>query len=506
MRRFACVVLLLLTGSCQLRPRYTPFRHAIPPGPVKHVIVVSVDGLSPDAYLRPDELGLAVPALRVMKEDGVWSRGARTVYPAITFPAHTTMVTGREPAQHGVHANVAFDGHTSPSGTRLYAEDIRVPAIWEATFQARLRTALLNWPVTIGADADLLFPEVWPPVRPADPKLERALTTPGLLSRAERRYPGTRRALESIEGRDGALVDLAVTVILEDQPSLLLLHLLGVDDAAHAAGPWSIRAKAAVERADAGIARLVQACRDAGIWKNTVLAVVSDHGFAAVEMRSRPGVRLREAGLVRLGADGSIVSWDAALMGSGGQLYVYLRDPADAKLRQRVAAVLAELAADPDATGVARVRTASDIRGEGGDPDAAFSLEAAEGFAFAMGYLGPLVEPSGHRGHHGFDPDLPAMNASMLFYGPPISKAEIRDARLIDLAPTIARWLDVPFDSAGRAMEIPLDRRLTGLPPEEAEMSGASSALPPRSTSGWPRSSPASGSKGGSTSPAPSGT
>lgn len=506
MLRLLLAVLILLSGSCQVRPRYTPFRYAIPPGPVKHVILVSIDGLPPDAYLRPDELGLAVPALRAMKDDGVWSAGARTVYPSVTYPAHTTIVTGREPAQHGMHGNAVFDPTDPGTRGRLYAEDIRVPTLWDATFSAQLPTALINWPVTIGADAHLLFPEVWPPIVPADPKLERALASAGLIDRVERRFPGTRRALEATEGRDDALVNLTVTVILEDRPALLLLHLLEVDKASHRSGPWSREANAAIERADAALTRIVQASRDAETWKNTALVVVSDHGFVAVRKRSRPGVRFPEAGLVDLDPEsGKIVSWRAALAGTGGQLYAYLKDPNDAEAKARLAALLHEMAASPEATGVARVQTAREIRAKGGDPNAVFSIEAADGVSFAMGYAGALLEDTSYRGHHGFDPALATMNASMLFYGPPIGKGKILDARLIDVAPTIARLFDLRFDSAGRAIDIPLDGRLSGLQPAEAERSEASSALPPRSTSVRPRSSPESGSTGGSTAPGPSG-
>jgi arylsulfatase A-like enzyme len=63
----------------------------------RHVIVVSIDGLRPDAI---EEYG-ATTLQRLMRE-GSYTLSARTIHPSKTLPSHTSMLTSLPPEQHGV--------------------------------------------------------------------------------------------------------------------------------------------------------------------------------------------------------------------------------------------------------------------------------------------------------------------------------------------------------------------------------------------------------------------
>ncbi|MEE9288635.1 MAG: alkaline phosphatase family protein, partial [Bacteroidota bacterium] len=73
---------------------------------LQHVVLVSIDGLRPEFYLD-DRYPL--PTLRILKEQGAHAKGVRGVYPTVTYPSHTTMVTGATPAQHGIYYNEVFN-------------------------------------------------------------------------------------------------------------------------------------------------------------------------------------------------------------------------------------------------------------------------------------------------------------------------------------------------------------------------------------------------------------
>src|SRR4051812_46704169 len=73
------------------------------------VVLISVDGMLPESYLDADKLGLAIPHLRAFVHDGAYATGATSVFPSVTFPAHTTMITGVSPRQHGIEVNDVFD-------------------------------------------------------------------------------------------------------------------------------------------------------------------------------------------------------------------------------------------------------------------------------------------------------------------------------------------------------------------------------------------------------------
>ncbi len=108
-------------------------------------------------------------------------------------------------------------------------------------------------------------------------------------------------------------------------------------------------------------------------------------------------------------------------------------------------------------SGVGRVFSREEVRARGGHPDAFLALEAADGFRFSSDYGGDEYTDQGKKGYHGYDPEREDMKASFLVYGPRIAPGTIENARLIDVAPTIARWLDLPFPEVkGRALDIPM--------------------------------------------------
>ena len=58
--------------------------------PADHVVLVSVDGFRPDFYL---DAGWPAPTIQKMAREGAHAERVRVVFPSVTYPAHTTMVT-----------------------------------------------------------------------------------------------------------------------------------------------------------------------------------------------------------------------------------------------------------------------------------------------------------------------------------------------------------------------------------------------------------------------------
>ncbi len=106
------------------------------------VVLLSVDGLKPDYVLEADRLGLKVPELRRLVADGAHATGVRGVTPTVTYPSHTTLLTGVSPSTHGIINNSPFDPMaTNDNGWYWYAEDIKVPTLWDQVTDAGLITA-----------------------------------------------------------------------------------------------------------------------------------------------------------------------------------------------------------------------------------------------------------------------------------------------------------------------------------------------------------------------------
>ncbi len=424
--------------------------------PIQHVIVISIDGMRPESYTDPDAHGLKIPTLRQIVRDGTSSDGVQPVMPTVTYPSHTTMATGVNPATHGIVTNPAWDPFgQNYNGYRWYEEDIRVPTLWQLARQHGLHTALIHWPVTVGAQADIIVPEIWRANIPEDLKLLRALSTHGILEEVSKEYPDFNAGITPPLQTDAAFTDAACYAIKKSQPNLLLLHLAMVDHEEHLHGPFSPEANAATETADAQVARVITEAKKAGIWDSTVLVVLSDHGFVPISQAVRPGVLLRDHGLITLNEKDRITAWKASLITDGGSAYIYVNDRNDDATRRALNEIFKPLAG-AQGSGIARVVAHDEIVAMGGDPDAFLALEAVEGTVITADYTGKFTEPSKLGGTHGYFPDRPEMRSSLIFYGPSISPGKIPNARMIDIGPTIARWLGLDLSNAqGSALAVP---------------------------------------------------
>ena len=229
-------VLLWFTTAAAQQPVQNPL-----------LLMISIDGLRPDYVTAADRHRLAVPNLRRFLTEGTFAESVQGVIPTVTYPSHTTLITGVWPAKHGILANTVFDPlRENQGGWYWYAEDIRVPTLWNAAAKAGWKTASVMWPVSVGARVDWNIPEFWHLGGPGDAKLLRLVSTPGLLVEMEKDLGEFPRGL-GVEHDEGHA--RFVTWLLEKKrPSLLTLHLIALDHEQHQTGPFTPEVFAVLER------------------------------------------------------------------------------------------------------------------------------------------------------------------------------------------------------------------------------------------------------------------
>ncbi|MBS0254748.1 MAG: alkaline phosphatase family protein [Proteobacteria bacterium] len=409
-----------------------------PPAPPA-LLLVSIDGLRPVEVLEAQARGARLPVLTGLLAEGAHARVVG-VLPTITYPSHTTLITGAAPARHGILSNTTFDPlQANSGGWYWYAEDIKVDTLWQAARRAGLTTGNVQWPVTVGvAGVDWNLPQIWRSGTADDAKLGRVLATPGLTRDLETRASvAVPTGIDETPEADEARGRLAEALIASHGPRFLTTYFTAFDDAQHQHGPDSPEARAVLERIDAALGRVLAAER--ARWPQAVVALVSDHGFGKVDRQLCLTRALADAGLVQTDARGKITGWDAAAWNMGGSIAVLVaRD--DPALKARVGAVLDRLRADP-ANGIARVLDGAAAQAMGGQPQAAFVIGLAPGVMAAdwAGKDTPLLAPAHYPGTHGYLPDDPRMRSTLLIAGPGIARG--RDLGEIDMrriAPTLA--------------------------------------------------------------------
>lgn len=206
---------------------------------VGHVIVIGVDGLSPDGVMRAD-----TPTLDDMMANGSWSLHARGVMPTTSGANWASILDGAGPEQHGVTSND-----------------------WQV--------GEFNFPTSVTGSGGF-FPSIFQILTDQHPEWEvgSVYNWDGFGNLYDHRFVDYDVHGDS-EDQTAAL---AQAYIKEKRPTFLFVHFDHVDHAGHEYGHGTPQYYEAVAKADTLIARIRQATVEAGIADDTVILVTSDHG------------------------------------------------------------------------------------------------------------------------------------------------------------------------------------------------------------------------------------
>jgi len=414
------------------------------------VLLISIDGLQPDDVIEAEKRGIDIPNLKRFITQGSYAQGVRGVLPTITYPSHATLITGVSPSRHGIFGNNSFDPlQINQGGWYWYASDIKVPTLWDIAAKAKLTTANVHWPVSVNASAvKWNIPQIWRTGHADDAKLMKSLATPGLIESLESQLgeyaPGIDESITGDETRG----QFATALITREKPYFTTVYLTALDHEQHEKGPDTAAAHAVLKRIDAVVGNIMAAQMAAQ--PDSVIAVVSDHGFSKVDTEINLYRAFIDAGLIVLDANGKIKDWEASPWNSGGSSAIVLKRPSDPALRARVSELLAQLKADLK-NSIIEIASESNITQYGANPQASFYVGFASN-AYSGGFKGataPLVSPSASSGMHGYFPGKSFMRSSFMMMGKGIQKG--RNLGEIDMrviAPTLAKAMELTLPDA----------------------------------------------------------
>jgi len=233
-RRISLVVILAAVPLLAVRQASAPLRSA-----ADHVVLVGIDGLSPEGLRRVD-----VPAFRELMKDGAYTLHARAVIPTVSSPNWASMLMAAGPEQHGVTSND-----------------------WEID-RAEIP------PVALGTGR--VFPTIIGELR---------RTRPNAAIGVFHDWDGFGRLIERdaatiVVDLDGPqnMIERAIAWWNTERPTLTLIHLDHVDHAGHEHGWLSAEYLDAVREADHLLQRVVHALRERSLWNRTAIIVTADHG------------------------------------------------------------------------------------------------------------------------------------------------------------------------------------------------------------------------------------
>lgn len=419
------------------------------------VLMISIDGLKPEYVTHAAEHGLHIPTLQRFLEEGAYAEGVIPVLPSVTYPDHTTLITGVWPAEHGILNNALFDPERKFGGAWYwYAGDIHVATLWDVAHQAGIRTASLSWPVSVNADSvDTLIPEYWRGTNaaggsnPEDRELMVAISRPvALLSQMEQRLGPYMMGNDTTVDSDRIRTRFSLDILERRKPGFMTIHLSSLDESEHLFGPFSQEADQTLEALDEMVGKLIAASMKND--PHTVVVIVSDHGFVRVDHALNLAIPFVQSGLIQMKRYASgvttVTSWKAEPWSASGLAAIMVHNPSDSATREKVRELLNNLASDP-ANGIAKILEPAEIKQMGGFPDAAFVVAMKPGYMIGSATAGALVtDKPPVKGAHGYLPSYPEMRSSFFAMGGQIARG--RNLGIVDMrqiAPTVAGILGV---------------------------------------------------------------
>ena len=298
--------------------------------PARRAVIIDMDGVRRDTLEQVYRDG-RLPNFQRIFARALWFDHASSVLPTVTMPAQASIVTGAQPARHGVPGNQWFDrsagrliDYMTPGGLvcsygltflggaecagGLANAHLLAPTIYEAAAQAGLTSAVYfsqYWKGAAGTTPPTVFEMV------------------GFLAGS----PVDYRAFDSeMAGR--AISEMKSRGL----PSLLTFYFLGTDGIAHKegiAGQIGYLSGAA----DALLGRILDAIEslDPSWREHTLFVLVSDHGRTDLKPNSEdPSLKADLQAALPAGA---------TIAENGGMAYIYVDQPGLADLAKPAAAL-----------------------------------------------------------------------------------------------------------------------------------------------------------------------
>ena len=300
------------------------------------VILISIDGFRGD-ILNSESFSKDLPNLARLSEMGELCSNVQTVFPSLTYPAHTSMITGVLPDKHGIVNNRPYSPEKNFVDWYWYADSIKVPTLITKSHEKGLVTLGVSWPVTVGAEMDWMVPEM--------KSVNDTISTINLVRKHDR--PETFLESAKVRGvvpedgnpsgynRDLLLHEVFMDAFSRKAPHLSLYHMIETDLIQHKFGKKSNEARDAFMFMDSLVGNIMAFLDENELWETTTLIIAGDHGFRDYEKRVNLNRLFEKEGWLNV-KNGLISDWQVVCLASGGSGFVRLKDPSNKAFKKKV--------------------------------------------------------------------------------------------------------------------------------------------------------------------------
>ena len=420
------------------------------------LIVVSFDSL------QCDDLDVLenMPNFSVLLKKGAVVRQVRPVYPTLTYPIHTTMITGVEPAKHGIiHNQIPGLLRDNPewsiygSDWYWYKKDVKVPTLLDVAAEQGRKVANVLWPVTAGIKDFFNVPPIWPDKKQQPDKLMREAMSEPAYERFYDRYH-KHYCWKNADDMHNYGAEIAFEVLEQDKPDVMFHHVEHLDRTRHLYGDRGREVTDCLRQLDIIVGRYMEGAARAGILEDTNFIFLGDHGQIDVENVFELNQLFVEEGLIRLDEQKQPIDYEAYSFSAGFSSQIFLKNSENEEMRKRVFDFL-NRAKQQYPEYIEKIYTEEELLGEGmAAPGLCFMVEGTRGTFLNKSFNRPLVTNAatpGYRGFgatHGHHPDKQPQ-PPLIAVGPDIIPGKtVERGDIMSICPTLAALAKIRFPQA----------------------------------------------------------
>lgn len=394
-------------------------------------------------------------------ETASYSDHVYSVYPSITYPCHTSISTGMYPMNHGVVSNTLLQLNRKSPDWNWERDKIKADTFYDAAMRNGLTTAALLWPVTAKSKITYNMPEIFAN-RPWQNQVMVSLAngSPTYQIKLNQKFGYLRKGIRQ-PYLDNFVEASAHYTIKAKRPNVIMMHFVELDSMRHNYGYHSKEANNALLSYDAKLFNMMKLLEDEGIMDKTTLFVLGDHDQIPVFKAMHLNSVFKAKGLIQT-SNQKITNYDAYVKSEDGSAYIYLKNPKDMVMLEKVKTILQDLKERTD-FGLEEIYTKEEATNFGANRNCSFMLEAKRGFIFEDSHTSPALmdlsetkkkDGSYGKSAHGFSPFKEDYQTVFFATGKGIKKnIHIETMRLIDEGPTFAHLMGTKLhDTDGRIL------------------------------------------------------
>lgn len=422
----------------------------------QRVIIVSLDAVGK----RDMDYMLSLPNFSKLVENGSFCRNVYSVYPSLTYPAHTSIVTGKTPDHHRIIANTRFQPSRENPDWLYKRKFINGTTIVDEAKKKGYSIAALLWPVMGGAKIDYNIPEVLV-TRKFQTQVTACLAngTPKYLLEVNGKFGHIRNGVQQ-PALDDFLMACTEYTIDKYDPDVMFIHLTDVDTNRHNHGTEGPEIEAALRRHDERIGKLKEWLQKKRPMDKTTLIVLGDHCQVDMHTIVYLNKLFLDKGYLSV-KNGKITDYKVIAKNCDGSTYIYLNEKyaADEAFIEEFTETLNEMKLD-ERLGIEEIYTREEAADMGADSNCFVMVEGKPGYYFLNNFDVLTEKVSETKNHQMFATHgcLPTKEDNITFFaaeGYGIKKGgRVDEMHLWDEGPTIARVMGVNLPGAdGKAIK-----------------------------------------------------